>query len=149
MKELRLVWISMKQARNSKLYVQSQLGSDVTADKETKAEWRATIKDQDKLANSMLPEICTLYSGDSEAVGRDTENSKYEAFKVPKHLDDRHYKEFKESYCSYMDWRSTLIHSSDHQEVLLDTVRSGLHLRCSWRCGRNALDTSRQAEGMD
>ena len=48
-----------------------QLGSDATADKETKTEWRATVKDQDNLADSMLSEINSLYSGDGEAVGRD------------------------------------------------------------------------------
>ena len=56
-RELRQAWISMKQARDSKLYVQSQLGSDATADKETKTERRATVKDQDNLADSMLSGI--------------------------------------------------------------------------------------------
>ena len=59
--ELWQAWISMKQARNSKLYVQNQLGSDLTANKDTKTEWRATVKDQDNLADSMLSEIYSLY----------------------------------------------------------------------------------------
>ena len=128
---IRSLWVQMRMAKERKVRYLNQLSTDDTASKDEKSEWRASVKDQDQLHDSLLVDLYSVYSGDGEAVDRDSES--YKAFTVPKHLDDGQYEEFKQSYITWRALPATIkkyyliLHDLDYVYDAVDAVEA-MHL---------------------
>ena len=107
-------WSSMHSAQIQRMVTLKRLGESEGSDTE-RAEWRASVKDQDSLAKALLDDMYEVYSGDGHETQRDT--SKYESFPLPKALEQGDYKKFKQQY---RVWRNAPATIKEYHLVLYD-----------------------------
>jgi hypothetical protein len=123
-------WVKMNQAKEAAKGARVSL-SEVPHTREEAKEKRASINDDEELADAMLLEIYSKHYGVGEEVHRDKET--YEKFPLPKTLDSLNYDAFKKKMKTWMSRPSTIkkyyliLHDVDYSFDAVDAVRA-MHL---------------------
>ena len=108
-------WSKRREALARRLAELESLTDGSSHDADSKADLRASVKDQQAMSDAMLCGIYAVYGGDGEDIKRDS--SDYKPFPVPKQLDDGNYEKFK---ASYKKWRSAPATVREYSLILFD-----------------------------